>query len=266
MDLIQLILISLIQGISEFLPISSSAHLVLLPKLMSWNDQGLSIDIAAHLGSLLAVIYYFRTDFINIVVNGFGPVFGSKYARVDYKLFWLIILASLPALIGGFIFHDVISTYLRNPLVVAFTTIFFGFFLWISDIVGKKSRKITTITKKDALIIGLSQVLSLIPGTSRSGITMTTGLLLGLDRQTAIKFSFFMSVPIISMAALYEAWNLIQDGELIIIKDFLITIFFSATSSFFTIHFFLKFIDKIGMIPFVIYRLILGITLLFIFL
>ncbi|HBH10371.1 MAG TPA: hypothetical protein DDX15_02510 [Gammaproteobacteria bacterium] len=158
-----------------------------------------------------------------------------------------------------------ISYYFRNPLLISFSTIFFGLLLWLSDVIGKRQRSINSINKKDALIIGLLQILAFIPGASRSGITMTTGLMLGLDRNTAVKFSFFISVPIILAAALYEASNLIQVGNDIDIFNFIITVILSALSSFFTIHLFLKFLDRIGMLPFVIYRLILGTILLFMF-
>ena len=265
MDLIQLIIISVVQGVTEFLPVSSSAHLILLPQLMDWEDQGLAIDVAAHLGSLFAVIFYFRKDFRNILINELKTNFKSNYAEIDNKLLWFIILASIPALVVGFVFREIISDYMRNPLIISFTTIFFGLLLWLSDIFGRRYREISSINKKDALIIGFSQILAFIPGTSRSGITMTTGLLLGLDRNSAVKFSFFMSVPIIIAAASYEAINLVQLGNNIDLFNFIVTIFLSAVSSFFTIHLFLKFLDRIGMLPFIIYRLILGTILLFIF-
>jgi undecaprenyl-diphosphatase len=265
MDLIQLIIISVVQGVTEFLPVSSSAHLILLPQLMDWEDQGLAIDVAAHLGSLFAVIFYFRKDFRSILINGLKITFKSNYAEIDNKLLWFIILASIPALVAGFVFREIISDYMRNPLIISFTTIFFGLLLWLSDIFGRRDREISSMNKKDALIIGFSQILAFIPGTSRSGITMTTGLLLGLDRNTAVKFSFFMSVPIIIAGASYEAINLVQLGNNIDLFNFIITIFLSAVSSLLAIHWFLKFLDKIGMVPFVIYRLVLGITLIFIF-
>jgi len=266
MDLIHLIILSIVQGVTEFLPISSSAHLVLLPQFMDWKDQGLAIDVAAHLGSLFALVFYFRKDFRIILVNGLTPIFAFNYTGKKYKLFWLVIFASIPALVVGFFFRDIISHYLRDPLVISFATIFFGLVLWVSDKAGKCHRAMETVSKRDAVLIGFSQILAFIPGTSRSGVTITAGLFLGLDRNTAVKFSFFMSVPIILAAALYEVSNLMQSGGSVDIPDFIITVLLSAISSFFTIHFFLKFVDKIGMFPFVIYRLILGAVLLYLFL
>ena len=165
MDLIHLIILSIIQGVTEFLPISSSAHLVLFPKLMDWEDQGLAIDVAAHLGSLFAVVFYFRKDFGRILINGLGQSFGINCTDEQQKLFWFIIIASIPALLVGFFFRDIISYYLRNPLVISFTTIFFGLLLWLSDKVGKQHRAINTIGNKAALFIGFSQILAFIPGT-----------------------------------------------------------------------------------------------------
>ena len=265
MDLIHLIILSIVQGITEFLPISSSAHLVLFPKLMGWEDQGLVIDVAAHLGSLFAVVFYFRKDFGKILIDGLGQTFRINYTNDQHKLFWFIIIASIPALLVGFFFRDIISYYLRNPLVISFATIFFGLLLWLSDKVGKQHRAISKIGKKDALLIGFSQILAFIPGTSRSGITITAGLFIGLDRKTAVKFSFFMSAPIILAASLYEISNLFQSGDDINIFNFITTVLFSIMSSLFAIHFFLKFLDKFGVIPFVIYRLILGAVLLYFF-
>ena len=265
MELAHIIILSIVQGLTEFLPVSSSAHLVLLPYLMDLKDQGLTIDVAAHLGSLFAVVFYFRKDFGNILLHGIASTFKLDFGDKQHKLFWLIILASIPAVLSGILLRDIITDYLRNPLVISFTTIFFGLLLWISDKIGTRHRKMDTISKRDALLIGFSQILAFIPGTSRSGVTITVGLFLGLDRKTAVKFSFFMSVPIILAASLYEISNLLQSGEYINIFNFIITVLFSVISALFAIHFFLKFLDKFGMIPFVIYRLILGIILLYFF-
>ena len=265
MELIHIIILSIVQGLTEFLTVSSSAHLVLLPYLMDLRDQGLTIDVAAHLGSLFAVVFYFRKDFGNILVNGLAATFGLNYTDKQHKLFWLIILASIPALLSGYFFRDIISEYLRNPLVISYATIFFGLLLWLSDKVGKRHRAMGDISKSDALLIGFSQILAFIPGTSRSGITITAGLFIGLDRKTAVKFSFFMSAPIILAASLYEISNLFQSGDDINIFNFITTVLFSIMSSLFAIHFFLKFLDKFGVIPFVIYRLILGAVLLYFF-
>ncbi|MCG8379734.1 MAG: undecaprenyl-diphosphate phosphatase [Proteobacteria bacterium] len=265
MDLIHLIILALIQGITEFLPVSSSAHLILVPVLTEWQDQGLAIDVAAHLGSLFAVIFYFRKDIARILVAGIESISKQKIDNIDSKLFWYLVLASIPVLVTGFIFRGFISTYLREPLVIAGTSIGFGLLLWYADVYGKRIRRLESLSIGDVIIIGIAQVFALIPGTSRSGITITAGLLLGLDRVNAARFSFLMSVPIIFIAGAYEAVKLIQAGAGMDIFNFIFTTFLSAISAFAAIHYFLRFIDRIGMLPFVIYRVILGVVLIFIF-
>ena len=265
MDITQLIILALIQGITEFLPVSSSAHLILVPLLTEWQDQGLAIDVAAHLGSLFAVMLYFRKDIARILFSGINSIIKKELSDVDSRLFWYLIFSSIPVLVFGFLLHDVISTYLRDPLIIAFASIGFGLLLWYADIAGKRIRQINSIGLRDAIIIGLAQVLALVPGTSRSGITMTAALMLGLDRQSAARFSFLMAVPIILVAGLYESLKLIQMNVTVDLNNFIITAVLSAVSALLSIHLFLKFLDKVGMLPFVIYRLALGLVLVYIF-
>ena len=205
MDLTQLIILALIQGITEFLPVSSSAHLILVPLLTDWQDQGLAIDVAAHLGSLFAVVLYFRKDISRVLFAGINSIIKKDTSDTDSKLFWYLVLASIPVLAFGFLLRDSVSTYLRDPLIIAAASIAFGLLLWYADVAGKRVRQINSIQLKDAIIIGLAQALALIPGTSRSGITMTAALMLGLDRQSAARFSFLMAVPIILAAGTYES-------------------------------------------------------------
>ena len=265
MDITQLILLALIQGITEFLPISSSAHLILVPLLTDWQDQGLAIDVAAHLGSLLAVVFYFRKDLSRVLFAGVNSIIKKDINEPDTKLFWYLFIASIPVLLTGLLLHDIISLYLRAPLIIAATSIVFGLLLWYADVVAKRSRQINSINLKDAVIIGLAQVLALIPGTSRSGITITAALMLGLDRQSAARFSFLMAVPIIIAAAFYETLNLVQTSASIDLNNFLVTAVLSAISALIAIHVFLKLLDKVGMLPFVIYRVVLGLVLVYIF-
>ena len=265
MDITQLILLALIQGITEFLPVSSSAHLILVPLLTEWQDQGLAIDVAAHFGSLFAVVFYFRKDISRVLFAGINSVIKKDITNTDSKLFWYLVIASIPVLVLGFLLRDIVSTYLRDPLIIAAASIFFGLLLWYADVAGKRVRQINSINLKDAIIIGLAQALALIPGTSRSGITMTAGLMLGLDRQSAARFSFLMAVPIILAAGSYESLKLIQTNATVDMINFLITAILSAISALISIHVFLKFLDKIGMLPFVIYRVVLGVVLFIIF-
>lgn len=265
MELIQLIILSLIQGITEFLPISSSAHLILIPMLTHWQDQGLAIDVAAHIGSLIAIVFYLRQDIARILCAGIDSIYQRKIDNPESRLFWYLAIASIPVLIAGFLLGDIISTYMRNPLIIAAASIVFGLLLWFADISAKHIKQIEQLTIKDVIIIGLAQALALVPGTSRSGITMTAGLMLGLDRSNAARFSFLMAVPIIIAAGAYESLKVLEMGEGIGIINFIITVILSAVSAFLAIYFFLKFLDKTGMLPFVIYRVVLGVVLIVMF-
>ena len=266
MELIQLIILSLIQGITEFLPISSSAHLILVPLLAHWQDQGLAIDVAAHIGSLVAVVFYFRKDISRILFAGIDSMTQRKINNPESRLFWYLAIASIPVLVAGFLLGDIVSTYLRNPLIIATTSIVFGLLLWFADVTAKRIKQIEQLSIRDVIIIGLAQALALIPGTSRSGITMTAGLMLGLDRTNSARFSFLMAIPIIIAAGAYEALKVFQAGEAFGVIEFIITAFLSTISALLAIHFFLKFLDKVGMLPFVIYRVVLGVILMVIFL
>lgn len=265
MDLLQLIILSLIQGITEFLPISSSAHLILVPLLTGWQDQGLAIDVAAHFGSLFAVVFYLRKDIARIVLAGLDSIAKKQITNSDSRLFWYLAIASIPVLVAGFLLKDIVSTYLRNPLVIAYASIGFGLLLGYADITGKRLRQINSINLRDAILIGLAQVLALVPGTSRSGITMTVALMLGLDRMSAARFSFLLAVPVILAAGSYECLKLMQTDAGVDIISFIITALLSAISALLAIHVFIRFLDKIGMFPFVVYRVVLGIVLIFIF-
>ena len=265
MDLIQLIILALIQGITEFLPVSSSAHLILVPLLTDWADQGLAIDVAAHFGSLFAVVFYLRKDISRILIAGVDSIAKRDVSDPDSKLFWYLAIASVPVLVAGFLLRDIVSTYLRDPLIIAYASIGFGLLLCYADVKGKRLRQINSINLRDAILIGLAQALALVPGTSRSGITMTAALMLGLDRTSAARFSFLMAVPIILAAGAYESLNLIQMNASVEMVNFIVTALLSAVSALLAIHYFLRFLDKIGMLPYVIYRVVVGVVLIFLF-
>jgi len=265
LDFLHLILLGLLQGLTEFLPVSSSAHLILLPLLSDWQDQGLALDVAAHFGTLIAVIIYFRKDIKNMIGNGVKSV-PWQDNNIDARMFWFLGFATIPVSAVGFLGHDFISEYFRDPLIIAVATILFGFLLWWSDAKGKQDRDESTLCLKDILWIGLAQILALIPGTSRSGITMTAGLMLGLNRKTAARFSFLLSIPVIFLAGSYETFTLIREGESANVISFAVVFILSWLTAWLTISLFLKFVEKTGMLPYVIYRLILGSVLLYIFL
>ncbi len=261
MDFTHILGLGLLQGLTEFLPISSSAHLVLLPLLLGWEDQGLAFDVAVHVGSLLAVTTYFRKDLSRLIVGWFNSVFKQQHSQ-DSRLAWLIIIGTIPVSLTGLLLGDFIEEHLRSPIVIAVTTIVFGLLLWRADAVGERVREQGKLTVKDALIVGLYQVLALIPGTSRSGITMTGGLFLGLTREAAARFSFLLSVPLIFLAGSLKTLHLIESSVAVDWFAICMGIVVSAVSAFACIAIFLKLLEKVGMLPFVIYRLVLGVFLL----
>lgn len=260
----QIIILALIQGLTEFLPISSSAHLILVPMLSGWTDQGLAFDVAVHVGTLTAVVFYFRKQ-LNAMTRDW---LASVYTRTqigESRLAWAVLMATIPVGLFGLLFHDFIATQLRSPLVIAATTIGFGVLLGWADWKGRRVRDEHTLNAGNVLFVGLAQALALIPGTSRSGITMTAGLMLGLTREAAARFSFLLSIPVIVLSGGLETVKLVQadispDWQALVVGTLL-----SAIAAYLCIHLFLKFITHMGMWPFVVYRLLLGIALLAVF-
>lgn len=266
MDWIQLVVLALIQGLTEFLPISSSAHLILPSLVLGWPDQGLAFDVAVHIGSLAAVIMVFRREVYEILSGWFGQFAGpgSLASRQNEasRLGWMVLLATLPAVVIGGLFNDLIETSLRSSLVIAITTFAFGLLLWWSDVQGSRTRDLASLTFKAALIIGLFQAVALIPGTSRSGITMTAALLLGFNRQSSARFSFLLSIPLIIAAGILKGIELAEHGSEALIADVLIGAGLSFIAALICIKLFLAALERIGMWPFAVYRLLLGVLLL----
>jgi undecaprenyl-diphosphatase len=262
--LLQIIILGSVQGFTEFLPISSSAHLILVPVLSGWPDQGLAFDVAVHVGTLSAVLFYFRNDIFNMT-RDWGLSVARRQRVGQSTLAWGVIWGSIPVGLIGYLFHDYIDSQFRTPLVIAWATIGFGLLLYYSDKIGVRQRKLETLGWYDVLVIGLAQAVALIPGTSRSGITITAGLFLGLTRDAAARFSFLLSIPAILMSGGYKSLQLLVMENV----DWLSILYgtvISAVTAFICIHYFLKFLDRIGMLPFVIYRLVLGVFLLYVFL
>jgi len=264
LDLFHLIILGIVQGFTEFLPVSSSAHLVLLPKLAGWKDQGLAYDIAAHLGSLIAVFIYFRSELHRIGIDWLRSLGGQTLTR-EACLCWYLIAGTLPIAAAGYLMYDTVATLFRSPVLIAVATITFGLLLWWADLTGKRARGEGQLALKDAIWVGLAQVLALIPGTSRSGITITAGLMLGLDRRSAARFSFLLAIPVILLAGGHEIYRFqILDAD-IDVPAFVAVLAVSAASAWLAIGIFLTLIERIGMLPFVIYRLALGVLLLYLF-
>lgn len=259
-----IVVLALVQGITEFLPISSSAHLILVPVLSDWPDQGLAFDVVMHVGTLSAVIWYFRNDIFKMTIDWTQSCV-KKQTVGESRLAWIVILATIPVGLSGLLFHDFIDQTLRSPLVIAWATIGFGLLLGLSDMMGKHQLSEHQLSWKNGIIIGFAQALALIPGTSRSGITMTAGLFAGLTRKGAARFSFLLSIPAILMAGGYKTLKLIQEGNHV---DWLVMgmgYVLSAVSAYICIHFFLKMLERIGMMPFVFYRIAQGLILLYLF-
>jgi len=265
MELSHIIWLALVQGLTEFLPVSSSAHLILVPSLLNWPDQGLAFDVAVHLGTLIAVVAYFRHDIVTLF---FAWTRSMKPGNMspEAKLAWGVILGTIPAGLVGLAFKDVIEVYLRSPLVIAATTIVFGLLLWYADKRSKLVRDEYTLSWQDFLIIGGAQAMALIPGTSRSGITITAGLLLGLTREASARYSFLLSIPIIVLSGLGVTKDLVTSTQPVDWTALMLGTIIAAGSAFLCIHYFLAFINRMGMTPFVIYRLLLGALLLWVFL
>ncbi|WP_367608166.1 undecaprenyl-diphosphate phosphatase [Legionella sp. W05-934-2] len=250
----QTIILALVQGVTEFLPISSSAHLILTSQILHWPDQGLAFDVAVHFGTLFAVLLYFRKEI--------GPLIQGLFKSNDHsRLAYGILVATIPCALVGFIYSDFISTYLRSPPVIIATTLLFGLLLGLADWYDSRLPQKKTLTLSMMFVIGLSQILALIPGTSRSGITMTTGLLGGLSRQQASRFSFLLAIPIILLASGYEGLKLAQQTLPVDWIQLGMAIVISMLSAYGCIALFLRFIERIGFWPFVVYRIILAIGL-----
>ncbi|MGR6832422.1 undecaprenyl-diphosphate phosphatase [Aliivibrio wodanis] len=249
--------LALLQGFTEFLPISSSAHLILPSAVLGWSDQGLAFDVAVHVGTLAAVIIYFRKEVVTLLTAWIGSITKKEHNK-ESKLAWLIILATIPAALCGLLFKDFIEVYLRSAWVIATTTIVFGLLLWWVDKNSELVKEEYEMTWKKALFLGIAQAMAMIPGTSRSGITITAALYLGFTREAAARFSFLMSIPIITLAGSYLGLKLALSDISINFGLLSTGVVVSFISAYICIHFFLKLISSMGMTPFVIYRLLLG--------
>ena len=262
MDILQTVILALIQGITEFLPISSSGHLILPAQLLGWTDQGLAFDVAVHLGTLTAVIVYFWKDLLAIAKDWLGSLVG-RGTTDNSRLGWYLIFATLPAVVFGLILKQTgLDEAMRSVAVIAGTTLIFGALLGWADRKGTKVQALDTLTFRQAMLIGFAQALALIPGTSRSGITMTAALMMGFTRDAAARFSFLLSIPVIVGAGSLLTLDLVKGTESVDWQVLALGTLVSAISAWLCVHFFLAFINRIGLMPFVIYRMILGVVLL----
>ena len=253
MDLIQIVVLSIVQGITEFLPVSSSAHLILVSKLFGWQDQGLLFDIYVHGGSLFAIIYTFRREVSVLIQRAFSPY--------NQNLLLCLIVATLPVALVGFLGGDFIEQNFRSLEFLILTTFLFAIFLYIADKYGKKTNSIESIDLKDSFIVGTFQIFALMPGVSRSAITMIGALILSYSREDAARFSFLLSIPTLSAVLLGSSIEATQSEETYDWSILILGGLISFAISLLCINLFLSFIQKIGFTPFVLYRIILSITL-----
>lgn len=259
MSWIQVIVLAVVQGVTEFLPISSSAHLILFSKWLGWPDQGLAFDIAVHAGSLLAVIAYLRRDLVHIA-RGLLPGrtgVGDPLAR----LAWPLLVATLPVAVTGLLLQDWVATGGRSPTVLAITSIVFGILLGVADRLGRRRRPLESSGWLDLLTMGLAQALAVVPGTSRSGVTMTAGLATGLTRTAAARLSFLLSVPVGLLVAAKDVID-IGRGVEVRLDHLAVGFVVAAIAAFVSIDALLRWLKRRGMAPFVAYRVLLGAVLL----
>jgi undecaprenyl-diphosphatase len=246
--------LAIVQGLTEFLPISSSGHLVLVPYLVEWTDQGLAFDVAVHFGSLIAVVVFFREDIVGLL-RGSVQILGGDVRSPQAYMALAIALGTIPAAAAGLLFASWIEANLRDPAIIVYTLAGYGILMALADRYAKREKGITEVRIKDALIIGAAQALALVPGTSRSGVTITAGRLLGFERQDAARFSFLLSAPVILLATLYKGGELILGSVPVAWSELALGAAVSAVVAYLSIEFFMRFVTRIGLAPFAIYRL-----------
>jgi undecaprenyl-diphosphatase len=249
---LQAVILGLLQGLGEFLPISSSAHLVLVPWIFDWTDPGLTFDIALHIGTLVAVVIYFWKDWLRLVTKGLADAHS-----LDGRLFWYLVAATIPGAMAGFLLEKKAETIFRSPLLIATMLIMAGVFLYWADRKSARNIEMNNINFATSMMIGLSQALAIIPGVSRSGITMTMGLLMGLTREGAARFTFLLSTPIIFGAALVKLPYIVANPSLIT-ANFMVGMLISFVTGIASIGFLLRYVQTRSFLPFAWYRFILG--------
>ncbi len=257
MDFLQAFYLGLLQGLTEFLPISSSAHLILVPAFFDWVDQGVAFDLAVHVGTLLAVVIYFRKDVFGIARDGLISM-GQRRVVGQGALALYLVIGTIPAGLAGLALLDFIDNELRAVEIIFATTLFFGLLLGLADWLPKRQRSLESLNWKDALLVGIAQAIALVPGTSRSGITITAGLFLGMSRQAASRLSFLLAIPITALASMVKLLEVATADVMVDWSAFLVGGAVSFVVAITAIHYFLKWLNKVGMWPYVIYRVILA--------
>ena len=263
MTTLQIVVLAIVQGLTEFLPISSSGHLVLVPYLVEWTDQGLAFDVAVHFGSLIAVCLFFREDIMGLLRGGARILGGALKSPQSYMAL-AIALGTIPAAAAGLLFASWIEDNLRDPSIIVYTLAGYGILMALADRFAKREKSMTDIRIRDALVIGVAQALALVPGTSRSGVTITAGRLLGFERQDAARFSFLLSAPVILLATVYKGAELILGDTVVAWGQLALGVVVSAIVAYLSIEFFMRVVSRIGLAPFAIYRLALAGLILYV--
>lgn len=262
MPLFHAVVLGIIQALTEFLPISSTAHLILVPWFLGWSDGGLTFDVALHAGTLLAVVIYFFRDWIQIIAEGFGfNIGGNPDIQRNPKLPWLLAAASIPIGIIGYKFDKEADTVWRQPYVIGAMLIVVGLVMWIAERRRIGDKSMDKISWSDGIVVGLAQALAVIPGTSRSGATITAGLFRNMNRETAARFSFLLSTPAIAAAVAKKAWDVHKAGGVApdMKLPIAVGIIVSGVLGAIVIAFFLRYLRRASLMPFVYYRIIFGI-------
>ena len=265
MPLYQVLVLAIVQSVTEFLPVSSTAHLALAPWLLGWNDPGLTFDIALHLGTLAAIVIYFFRDWVQLFASGFRlPYQRDAELSRNPSLLWLLALATLPAVLAGAVFQRQAEGPWRSPYVIAGMLIAVAVLMYFADKLGRRQRDLGGISLADSLVIGLAQAIAIIPGTSRSGITISAALLRGLDRPAAARFSFLLSTPALAGAAAKALWDLRKQGGIPPESQLslLVGLAVSALTGWLVIGLFLRFLRRHSLKLFVYYRIIFGIMVI----
>ncbi|MGI9237938.1 MAG: undecaprenyl-diphosphate phosphatase [Woeseiaceae bacterium] len=260
---LQIVVLAIVQGLTEFLPISSSGHLVLVPYLVEWTDQGLAFDVAVHFGSLVAVCVFFREDILGLL-RGAGQLLAGNRDMAQANMTLAIALGTIPAAAAGLMLASWIEANLRDPSVIVYTLSGYGILMALADRIGRSERIIADVRIRDAFMIGCAQALALVPGTSRSGVTITAARFMGFKRQDAARFSFLLSAPVILLATLYKGFELVVGDAPVPWAQLGLGAVVSAIVAYLSIEFFMRFVSRIGLAPFAVYRLALAAVILYV--
>jgi undecaprenyl-diphosphatase len=265
MPLAHVIILAIVQGLTEFLPVSSTAHLYLSSWLFGWSPETLDFDISLHIGTLLAVLVYFLPDWIQIVGQGFGLNVGrDEDLKLNRMLLWLLVIGTIPGAIAGVLLDKYAETTWRNPMLMGAMLVAVGILMWLADRGARHLRHLASLNLPDALFIGIGQALAVVPGVSRSGITISAGLAEGLTREAAARFSFLLSTPIIAGAAAKDLYDTYKRSGLhgFVNPTFLIGVGVAAVTGWIVIAWFLHYLRRSSLMPFVYYRVVFGIIVL----